>query len=96
MREACEWQAGDTRTFDLTGGNALDKHSDTSRRSQPDAAAVYCLMAKLWHGHGDTKKAVECYVEALKLNPFMWDAFLGLCDTGGLLDSRIDAATCKY
>lgn len=39
-------------------------------------------MAKLWHGYGDTKKAVDYYVEALKLNPFMWDAFLGLCDTG--------------
>ncbi len=27
-------------------------------------------------------KAIECYAEALKLNPFMWDAFLGLCDLG--------------
>jgi anaphase-promoting complex subunit 3 len=86
MREACDRQARNSGTFDLTGGIELDKHSDTTRRSQPDAAAVYCLMAKLWHAHGDTKKAVECYVEALKLNPFMWDAFLGLCDTGGLSD----------
>ena len=28
------------------------------------------------------KKAVDCYVEALKLNPFMWDAYLDLCDIG--------------
>lgn len=27
-------------------------------------------------------KAVDCWVEALKLNPFMWDAFLGLCESG--------------
>lgn len=60
----------------------LDKHSESKRQHLPDAAAVYCLKGKLWHAHDDAKKAVECYVEALKLNPFMWDAFLGLCDTG--------------
>ena len=27
-------------------------------------------------------KAIDCYAEALKSNPFMWDAFLGLCDLG--------------
>ena len=29
---------------------------------------------------------MECYVDALKLNPFMWDAFLGLCETGKPFD----------
>lgn len=28
------------------------------------------------------KKATEYYVESLKSNPFMWDAFLDLCDAG--------------
>lgn len=60
----------------------VDKHSETSRRHIPDAAAVYCLLGKLWHAYDDIKKAVDCYVESLKLNPFMWDAFLGLCNTG--------------
>jgi len=60
----------------------LDKHSESSRRHLPDAAAVNCLLGKLWRAHGDMKKAVDCYVEALKLNPFMWDAYLDLCDTG--------------
>lgn len=59
-----------------------DKHSETRRQHTPDAAAVYCLKGKLWHAHGDPKKAVECYVESLKLNPFMWDAFAALCETG--------------
>lgn len=27
-------------------------------------------------------KAIDSYAEALKLNPFMWDAFLSLCDLG--------------
>lgn len=59
-----------------------DKHSETCRRHFPDAAAVYGLLGKLWHGYGDAKRAVDCYVEALKLNPFMWDSFLGLCNLG--------------
>ncbi|KAI9795641.1 MAG: anaphase-promoting complex subunit cdc27 [Candelina submexicana] len=62
-----------------------DKHSETTRRHLPDAAAVYCLLGKLWHAHNDVRKAVDFYVETLKLNPFMWDAFLGLCDTGAYI-----------
>jgi anaphase-promoting complex subunit 3 len=58
----------------------VDKHSDTSRRHVPDAAAGFCLLGKLYSGHGDTKKALGLYVESLQLNPFMWDAFTALCD----------------
>lgn len=64
----------------LTSG--LDKHSETQRQHLPDAAAVYCLLGKLWQAQKDLNKAVDCYVDSLKLNPFMWDAFLGLCSTG--------------
>lgn len=60
------------------------KHTDTRRQHLPDASAVLCLQGKLWQAHSDTTKAIDCYVEALKLNPFMWDAFLGLCDLGTL------------
>lgn len=49
-----------------------------------DAAAFHCVLGKLLHGNGDIKRAVACYVAALKLNPFMWDAFQRLCDTGVL------------
>ncbi|KAI9795331.1 MAG: anaphase-promoting complex subunit cdc27 [Piccolia ochrophora] len=62
--------------------NHWNKHNESTRRHLPDAAAVYCLLGKLWQSYGDLKKAVDCYVEALKLNPFMWDAFVGLCDAG--------------
>ncbi|PYI23616.1 TPR-like protein [Aspergillus violaceofuscus CBS 115571] len=62
--------------------NHWNKHSETRRQHLPDAAAVLCLLGKLWHAHNQHNKAVECYVESLKLNPFMWDAFLGLCETG--------------
>ena len=58
----------------------IDKHSDTSRRHVPDAAAAFCLLGKLYSGHGDSKKALNLYVESLSLNPFMWDAFTALCD----------------
>lgn len=58
------------------------KHSETTRRHLPDAPAVYTLMAKLWQAHGDMKKAADCYLEAHKANPFIWDAFEGLCKIG--------------
>ncbi|KAF1951304.1 TPR-like protein [Byssothecium circinans] len=67
------------------GRNHWNKHSDTSRRHLPDAAACYCLLGKLLAAHGESKKAIDHYVEALKLNPFMWDAFTGLCDIGAVV-----------
>lgn len=64
---------------------SADKHSENSRRHLPDAAAVNCLLGKLWLGMGDVNQAVKCYVEALRVNPFMWDAFQDLCDKIGTI-----------
>ncbi|KAL1957231.1 hypothetical protein VTO42DRAFT_6265 [Malbranchea cinnamomea] len=64
------------------GRNTWNKHSEIRRQHLPDAAAILSLQGKLWQAHKDIHKAVDCYVEALKLNPFLWDAFLGLCETG--------------
>ena len=61
---------------------STDKHSESRRQYLPDAAAVHCLQGKLWHAHHDFTKAIESYAEALRLNPFMWDAFIGLSDLG--------------
>lgn len=60
----------------------LGKHTATSRSATPDAAAVLCLLGKLHRAYDDKKRAVSCYEEALKMNPFMWDAFTALCDMG--------------
>lgn len=62
--------------------NNWGKHTETKRQHLPDAAAVLCLKGKLWHAHAEHNKAIECYAEALKMSPFVWDAFLGLCDLG--------------
>ncbi|KAL4935139.1 protein bima [Aspergillus oleicola] len=70
-----------------SGRNNWNKHSETRRQHLPDAAAVFCLQGKLWQAHKEHNKAVECYAAALKLNPFMWDAFLNLCETG--VDMRV-------
>ncbi|KAL2872617.1 anaphase promoting complex subunit bimA [Aspergillus lucknowensis] len=67
--------------------NHWNKHSETRRQHLPDAAAVLCLQGKLWDAHKEHNKAVECYAAALKLNPFMWDAFINLCETG--VDMRV-------
>ena len=39
------------------GRSNWNKHSDTSRRHLPDAAAVQTLLARLWRAHGDSKRA---------------------------------------
>ena len=62
--------------------SGMGKHSTTTRSGLPDAAAVLCLLGKLYRGFGDKKKAVNCFEEALKSNPFMWEAFKALCDLG--------------
>ncbi|KAF7559972.1 hypothetical protein G7046_g4181 [Stylonectria norvegica] len=62
--------------------SSMGKHSATSRAGLPDASAVLCLLGKLHRGYDDKKKAISCFEEALKMNPFMWDAFTALCDMG--------------
>ena len=43
------------------------------------------MLGKLYAAHKDSKKAIDYYVEALKINSFMWDAFTGLCDIGAVV-----------
>lgn len=62
--------------------SSIGKHTATTRAGYPDGAAVLCLLGKLYRGYGDKKKAVSCFEDALKKNPFMWDAFTALCDMG--------------
>lgn len=62
--------------------NSFGKQIQAVRDTFPDAAAANCLLAKLYLGFSDNKKAVAYFEEALKLNPFMWDAFTSLCDIG--------------
>jgi anaphase-promoting complex subunit 3 len=64
------------------GKNNFGKHTQSSRHPYPDAAAISCLLGKLYYGHDDKTKAVSNFEVALKLNPFMWDAFTSLCDMG--------------
>lgn len=62
--------------------NAWGQHNESRRQHLPDAAAVLCLKGKLWKAQKNLDQAVECWAAALKLNPFMWDAFTGLADSG--------------
>ncbi|KAK5663890.1 hypothetical protein OQA88_98 [Cercophora sp. LCS_1] len=67
--------------------NSLGKHTATARMPYPDAAAASCLLGKLYRGYDDKKKAIPCFEDALRSNPFMWDAFTALCDMG--VDIRV-------
>ncbi|KAI1144034.1 putative 20S cyclosome subunit [Hypoxylon sp. FL0543] len=61
---------------------SVGKHSATSRAQHPDAASISCLLGKLYRAYNDKTKAIYNFEEALKINPFMWDAFTALCDMG--------------
>ncbi|KAI1003802.1 hypothetical protein K3495_g4410 [Podosphaera aphanis] len=62
--------------------NSFGKHSMSSHQPLADAAAVNCLLGKLYSAWDNKSKAVNCFEDALKLNPFIWDAFTSLCDMG--------------
>lgn len=61
---------------------SFGKHSASTRATNPDAASVACLLGKLYRAYNDKRKAILCFEESLKINPFMWDAFAALCDMG--------------
>ncbi|KAK0645895.1 hypothetical protein B0T16DRAFT_390428 [Cercophora newfieldiana] len=65
----------------------IGKHTASTRSLYPDAAVVNCLLGKLYRAYDDKKKAIQCFEDALRSNPFMWDAFTSLCDMG--VDIRI-------
>ncbi|KAI2642878.1 tetratricopeptide [Xylaria nigripes] len=62
--------------------SSFGKHTETARAPNPDSASVLCLLGKLYKAYDDKKKAILHFEEALKANPFMWDAFTSLCDMG--------------
>ncbi|KAL2127496.1 hypothetical protein VTI74DRAFT_10639 [Chaetomium olivicolor] len=61
---------------------SVGKHTTSARAPYPDAAAASCLLGKLYRAYDDKKKAISCFEDALRVNPFMWDAFTILCDMG--------------
>ncbi|ROT35933.1 TPR-like protein [Sodiomyces alkalinus F11] len=65
-----------------SGKSNLGRHSATNRSLSPDEPTVLCLLGKLYHAYDDHKRAIECFENALKLNPFMFDAFQALCNMG--------------
>ena len=65
-----------------SGKNHFGKHTSTTRQPYADAAAVSCLLGKLYYNYDNKQRAISCFEEALKINPLMWDAFTGLCDMG--------------
>lgn len=57
-------------------------HTESTRRLLPDRAAVSCLLGHLYRQDHEIKRAIECYVHAVKANPFLWEAFEGLMSMG--------------
>jgi anaphase-promoting complex subunit 3 len=60
----------------------VDDHSDSTRSHVPDLGAVLCLMGHMHRSSGDSRRAMDTYIEALKVNPYLWEAFDGLIELG--------------
>jgi len=56
-------------------------HPPTPTLSEQQSS-TQCLLASLATKGNEPHKAVEHYLEALKLDPFNWEAFEGLCSIG--------------
>ncbi|EMR09026.1 hypothetical protein PNEG_02799 [Pneumocystis murina B123] len=65
-----------------TKSNYMYQHDDLYRSHLPDAAAIFCLLGHLSKKGGMMKKATDYYICSVKLNPFLWEAFDGLCALG--------------
>ncbi|ODV93185.1 hypothetical protein PACTADRAFT_51804, partial [Pachysolen tannophilus NRRL Y-2460] len=67
-----------------SGGNTTTaiQNSEFERNSIPDAAACYCLLGKLYSSVNDVKNSAMNYSNALKLNPYIFEAFEELCKMG--------------
>jgi anaphase-promoting complex subunit 3 len=49
-------------------------------------------MGHMQRSSGDSKRAMDTYIEALKVNPYLWEAFDGLIDLGMSCPRRTDEA----
>lgn len=65
-----------------TGTSNFYDHTESTRRLLPDAAAVSCLLGHLYKEEDEVKRAIECYVSAVRANPYLWEAFEGLLGLG--------------
>ncbi|SPO02857.1 uncharacterized protein DNG_05534 [Cephalotrichum gorgonifer] len=61
---------------------AMGKNQSSARDLNLDPAALLCLLGKLYRELDDSDRAVHHFESALRMNPFMWDAFTSLCDMG--------------
>ncbi|RUS14794.1 anaphase-promoting complex, cyclosome, subunit 3-domain-containing protein, partial [Endogone sp. FLAS-F59071] len=56
--------------------------SITIRNDTPDEASILCLLGLLCKKASRINQALDYFHKCLKLNPFMWTAFEGLCQLG--------------
>jgi hypothetical protein len=63
-------------------GDTIDPLPTSVPTSAEHQSATQCLMASLAVKGNERDKAAEYYLEALRLNPFCWEAFEGLCNLG--------------
>ncbi|KAH6894267.1 hypothetical protein B0T10DRAFT_558416 [Thelonectria olida] len=80
--QACLKLKNYTEGIDVLTRKQFGHQQSASARFSPDSSVVNRVLGQLHRANGDNKAAAACFVAALQENPFMWDAFTELCDTG--------------
>ncbi|CAI2171944.1 17875_t:CDS:10 [Funneliformis geosporum] len=70
--------------------NPLDPFVDSKLNQTPDLASVLCLLGSLCKNARRLDDAAQYYVQCIKINPFMWEAFENLCQMGKSTQIDID------
>lgn len=56
--------------------------SSAQRAGVPDAAAVSCLLGKLYQAMGDRMGAIKAHAVSARHSPYLWDSVAALCELG--------------
>ncbi|CCK68666.1 anaphase promoting complex subunit CDC27 KNAG_0B02240 [Huiozyma naganishii CBS 8797] len=54
----------------------------------PDLATIHCLIGKLYGSFYDDKASINHHIEALKLNPYLWESYTSLFNAKVSIDLK--------
>ncbi|CCF60797.1 hypothetical protein KAFR_0L01870 [Kazachstania africana CBS 2517] len=57
--------------------------------SMPNLATIHSLIGKLYQRVDNTKSSIQHHIEALKIDPFLWESLSALCNMKALVDLKL-------
>lgn len=54
----------------------------------PNTATIHCLIAKMYQRSYNTKSCIHHHLEALKLDPYLWESYIAISDMKANIDIK--------